>query len=103
MISTKYAMASNLRAGAEVNVQNIFLRAGYAMYGSPFGNSFTGKFTRTSVSGGIGFRNRNWAFDMGIVNTFSSEDYYMYNSKYVDRSSLAISGTNFVFTVGCKF
>jgi hypothetical protein len=103
IISTKYTQASNLRAGAEVNIQNVFLRAGYAMYGSPFGNSFGGKYTRTSVSGGIGFRNKNWSFDMGIVRTTYSEDYYMFNSKFVSPTTLAISGTNFVFTVGCKF
>lgn len=102
-ISTKYTQASNLRAGAEVNIQGVFVRAGYAMYGSPFGNTFSGKFVRTSYSGGIGFRNKNWAFDMGIVKTTTSEDYYMYNSKFVNKTDLLISGTNFVFTVGCKF
>lgn len=103
IISTKYSQTSNLRVGAEVNIENIFVRTGYAMYGSPFGNSFSGKFTRTSYSGGVGFRNKNWAFDMGIVRTTYSEDYYMYNSDFVNKSDLSFSGTNFVFTVACKF
>lgn len=102
-ISTKYSQTSNLRVGAEVNIQNVFVRAGYSMYGSPFGNTFSGKFTRTTYSGGIGFRNKNWSLDMGIVKSMYNEDYFMYSSKFVSKTDLSISGTNFVFTVGCKF
>jgi hypothetical protein len=102
-ISTKYTQATNLRAGAEVNLEGVFFRLGYAMYGSPFGDTFSGKFVRNSYSGGVGFRNRNWSFDVGVVKTIASEDYYMFNSKYVNASNLSISGTNFVFTIGCKF
>ena len=102
-ISAKYGQTSNLRVGAEVNIQNIFIRTGYAMYGSPFGNTFTGKFTRSSYSGGLGFRNKNWAFDVALVKTVYQEDYFMYSSKYVNKTDIAFSGTNFVFTVGLKF
>jgi hypothetical protein len=102
-ISTKYTSASNLRAGAEVNIKNVFLRGGYAMYGSPFGNTFTGKFTRTSFSSGFGVRSKNWTFDFALVKIMYNEDYYMFNSKYVNKTDLAISGTNFVATIGCKF
>jgi long-subunit fatty acid transport protein len=103
IISTKYSATSNLRAGAEVNIQNIFLRAGYAMYGSPFGNTFSGKFSRSTYSGGVGFRNKNWAFDLGFVKSISNEDYFMYSSEFVRKTDLTFSGTNFVATVGCKF
>lgn len=102
-ISTKYSQATNLRAGAEVNIENIFVRAGYAMYGSPFGETFGGKFTRSYYSGGVGFRNKNWALDVGFVKSIYNEDYYMFNPKYVNKSDLSISGTNFVITLGCKF
>lgn len=103
VISSKYSSTSNIRAGAEVNIENVFVRAGYAMYGSPFGNTFGGKFSRTSYSGGVGFRNRNWAFDLGFVRYMYSEDYYMYNAKYANKTDLQFFGTNFVATVGCKF
>ncbi|HWY12952.1 MAG TPA: hypothetical protein VN026_16575, partial [Bacteroidia bacterium] len=88
---------------AEVNIKNVFLRGGYAMYGSPFGNTFTGKFTRTSFSSGFGVRSKNWTFDFALVKIMYNEDYYMFNSKYVNKTDLAISGTNFVATIGCKF
>ncbi len=102
-ISTKYSQASNLRVGAEVNIENVFVRAGYAMYGSPFGDSFTGKFVRSTYSGGVGFRNKNWSLDLGFAKSIRNEDYYMFNSKFVNKSDLTVSGTNFVITLGCKF
>jgi long-subunit fatty acid transport protein len=102
-ISKKYSQTSNLRVGAEVNIENVFVRTGYAMYGSPFGNTFSGKFTRTTYSGGLGFRNKNWAFDIGFVRSMYDEDYFMYNSDYVNKTDISVSNTNFVATVGCKF
>jgi hypothetical protein len=103
VINTKYSQASNLRLGVEANIENVFVRAGYSMYGSPFGNSFSGKFVRSTYCGGVGFRNKNWSMDIGFTKSVSNEDYYMFNSKYVNRSDISVSGTKFVITVGCKF
>ncbi len=102
-IKTKYKSASNIRAGAEVNFQQVFFRLGYAMYGSPFGKMFSGPFVRNSFSTGFGFKSDKWTFDIALVKTYYKEDYYMYNPVYVDKSSLSFSGTNFVITIGCKF
>ncbi|MBK7668090.1 MAG: hypothetical protein IPJ32_12600 [Sphingobacteriaceae bacterium] len=43
------------------------------------------------------------AFDIGFVRSMYVEDYFMYNSDYVNKTDLSISNTNFVATVGCKF
>lgn len=102
-IRNKYSAAHNFRAGAEFNLSPVVLRIGYASYGSPFGETFTGKFVRNSYSGGIGFRSKNWTFDFGFVRQLYSEDYYMYNPKYADKSTIDFSGTNIVCTIGCKF
>jgi hypothetical protein len=103
VIRSKYSRASNLRVGGEVNVKPVVFRLGYAMYGSPFGETFAGQFVRTSYSGGVGFRSDNWTFDFGLVKQMYSEDYYMYNAKFSDKSTVSFSGTTFVATVGCKF
>ncbi len=102
-IRKKYTRANNIRAGAEFNLNPVVLRLGYASYGSPFGETFTGKFVRNTVSGGIGFRNKNWTFDFGLTRQMYNEDYYMYNPKYSDKAEIKFSGTNFVTTIGCKF
>lgn len=102
-ISNKYTAAHNFRLGTEINLNPVVVRLGYASLGSPFGETFTGKFVRNSISGGIGFRSNNWTFDFGLVRQMYNEDYYMYNPKYVNRSDIKFSGTNFVCTVGLKF
>ncbi len=102
-ISSKYSRTSNLRAGLEINTSPVTIRLGYASYGSPFGPAFSGQFVKSSYSVGIGFRNQNWTFDLGLVKQMSSEDYYMYNPKFADKSVLSVSNTNFVGSVGLKF
>lgn len=102
-ISTKYTRTSNVRAGLEMNVKQVMIRLGYAMYGSPFGRLFSGQFVRNSISGGIGLRSNNWTFDLGLINQFYSEDYYMYNPKFADKTLLAFSATTFVATISAKF
>lgn len=102
-IKSKYTRANNIRAGAEFNFNPVVFRLGFASYGSPFGETFTGKFVRNSISGGMGFRSGNWTFDFGLIRQMYNEDYYMYNPKYSDKSEIKFSGTNFVATIGCKF
>lgn len=102
-IRSKYTRANNLRAGAEFNVNPVVIRLGFASYGSPFGETLSGKFVKNTVSGGLGFRSKNWTFDLGLTRQLYNEDYYMYNAKYADKTDIKFSGTNFVFTVGSKF
>lgn len=102
-IRNKYTQTSNLRIGAEANLNPLFIRAGYAMYGSPFGEIFNGNFVTTFYTGGIGFRKNKFYIDMSFTKSFRNEDYYMYNPNYVDRSTLKNSGTTIAVTVGSKF
>ncbi len=102
-ISTKYKNASNLRAGVEININNVMVRLGYVMNGSAFGNAFGGQFVRTSFSLGLGLRSKNWAFDLGLVRQMYNEDYYMYNPKFADKSIISFVGTTVVATIGLKF
>lgn len=102
-IRKKYTRANNFRAGAEFNFNPIVVRLGFASYGSPFGETLSGKFVRNTVSGGLGFRSNNWTFDLGLTRQMYNEDYYMYNPKYADKSEIKFFGTNFVFTIGSKF
>lgn len=102
-IRSKYKRASNIRSGMEFNVKPVFIRLGYSMYGSPFGKVFSGTFVRHTYSGGIGFRNDKWMFDMAFVKERFKEDYYMYNPAFAHKSNVLFSGTTFVTTLGCKF
>lgn len=102
-IQKKYASTANVRVGAELNLRPVILRAGYAGYGSPFG-ALTGKFVRNSFCGGIGFKRKsNTYFDMGVIYTTWSEDYYLYDPALVSASTLKNSVVYLTFTLGIKF
>lgn len=102
-IRNKYSQTSNLRIGGEVNLQPMFVRLGYAMYGSPFGETFSGNFVRSFYTGGIGFKRDKMYVDLSFTKSMSNENYYMYNPNYVDKSTLKNSGTTIAITVGSKF
>lgn len=103
VIRNKYAQTSNLRVGAEANLKSMFLRLGYAIYGSSFGETFNGDFVKTFFTGGVGFRREKTYLDISFTRSMSNENYYMYNPKYVDKSTLNIYGTTIAVTVGSKF
>lgn len=102
-IKNKYSQTSNLRIGAEANLTPMFVRLGYAMYGSPFGETFSGSFVKSFFTGGIGFRRDKLYLDISFTRSMSNENYYMYNPNFVDKSTLKNSGTTIAFTVGSKF
>ncbi len=102
-IRNKYAQTSNLRVGVEANLKPMFVRLGYAMYGSPFGEAFSGDFVKSFYTGGIGFRKEKMYLDISFTRSMSNENYYMYNPNFVDKSTLKNSGTTIAVTVGSKF
>ncbi len=102
-IRKKYNQTSNLRVGAEANLKPFFVRLGYAMYGSPFGETFNGDFVRSFYTGGLGFRSNKFYVDVSFTKSLSSENYYMYGPNYVDKSTLKNSGTTIAFSIGSKF
>jgi hypothetical protein len=102
-IRRKYDQTSNLRVGAEANLKPFFVRLGYAMYGSPFGETFDGDFVTSFYTGGLGFRSNKFYVDVSFTKSLGRENYYMYGPNYVDRSTLKNSGTTIAFSIGSKF
>ena len=102
-IRSKYSKSSNLKVGIEANLKPIFIRLGYANYGSAFGKTFSGDFVKSYYTGGIGFRQDKWYFDVAFTKSIQNENYYMYNPNYVDNTTLKNSGTTIAITLGSKF
>lgn len=103
-IRNKYSPGINVRAGAELNVKPVILRAGFSSTGSMFGDIATGKFTKNNFSFGIGFRGAGkWYFDATYVLTRFRENYYLFNPSYVKASDIQTRLHNVVLTVGAKF
>ena len=103
VIRNKYSQTSNLRIGAEANLKPMFIRLGYAMYGSPFGETFKGDFVKSFYTGGVGFRRAKMYVDISFSRSFSKANHFMYNSAYVDKSTLKNYGTTIGITIGSKF
>jgi hypothetical protein len=98
-----YKLTSNVRAGAEVVIKPIYLRGGFAFYGSPYENKVPGINTYTLLyAGGLGFRSEKFFFDIGGTIRTHELKYELYEE---DAFSAIISGhkTNFIATLGFRF
>ncbi len=103
VIKNKYKAASNIRVGAEYNLNPVMLRVGYNMQGSPFGDVFTGNFVRNTFSAGFGFRTKNnLSLDFTMARTMSNENYYLF-STFNTVSKIKYNSTMLTVTLGIKF
>jgi len=103
-INQIYTSASNIRIGTEWRYDIFALRAGYALYGSPYKSEINdGK--RTSYSAGFGIRDEDFFIDFAYVYTTGKEDYYLYNNENIDLKPVknTFVNQNFLITLGLKF
>ncbi|NVN94828.1 MAG: outer membrane protein transport protein [Bacteroidetes bacterium] len=103
-IQTKYTTTSNIRIGTEWRLNPLAFRAGYAIYGSPFKSGINdGK--RTTLSFGLGFREKQFFIDFAYAYTKQSEDYYFYDPSVVALSPVKndLKGSNIMMTIGFKY
>jgi hypothetical protein len=109
LINTKYTAASNLKIGGELVLDIFRIRAGYAMYGSPFNAEVAESgFDNSSnhITGGFGFREDNYFIDFGIVHSIIktyNQTYTIANSNLVPGAKITSSANQFLITVGFKF
>ncbi len=81
--ANNYQPAVNLRAGAELAAFGKFrARAGYALYGNPYKDSYLGSRLnpKQAITGGIGLRNEDYYIDLTYV-------LQQYEGKYVPYST----------------
>jgi len=97
-----YAKTGNIRVGTEWRINSIMLRGGYALYGSPYKDGFNDG-ERTSFTGGLGFRDKFYSFDIAYVYTKTNEDYYLYDKQYVNPAKNETVSNSIVATLGFRF
>jgi hypothetical protein len=98
-ISNVYGATQNIRVGAEYRIGNFALRGGYAMYGSPFHSNLNDGQVNY-ITGGLGFREKNFFIDLAYVRSDSDEDYYLY---YNEKARNHLTSNNFLITVGFRY
>jgi hypothetical protein len=108
-----YQMAFNVRAGVELRYKKLFFRGGFGLFGQPVqsGRVETASANKVAFSGGVGYRTKNFFFDLGFVNIRRPESiavypYYQQVDALYRRQPFAQvskSLTNVVFTLGFHF
>lgn len=103
-VQAKYTSAHNIKVGGELNLQPIQIRAGYALYGSPYANDINDG-ARTYYTFGLGIREKFYYADLGYVIEQYDEDYYLYdpNLADVDAATNTHKSHRLVLTFGLKF
>lgn len=100
-IAQSYQSTSNLKIGAEYRLTpNVSLRGGYAKYGDPY-KSFINEGYDT-YSGGFGFKQNNFFFDMAYLYKEYNEDFVLYSGS-TDIVKLNNTNHQVRMTFGFKF
>lgn len=77
VIRTLYTSTLNYRLGAEVRLDVLRLRGGYAYYGDPIANSDFDRSTN-QISGGVGAKFNKFSIDMALISQKSNGLYSSY-------------------------
>jgi hypothetical protein len=100
-IENFYTSTANIKIGAELRVHpQLSLRAGYASYGSPYAGSINDA-GREYLTMGMGLRVNQYFFDLAIINSVSSEEYYIYDG--ANGTTLQNNNSQLLISSGLKF
>lgn len=104
-VRNNYKSAVNYRVGGEYKIDNISLRAGYGLNGSPYKNDDDKLFDTKMYSGGLGYRVNNYYFDVAYqrVETNGTNLPYTLNNGSEPMASSKFTNNNFFLTFGLRF
>jgi hypothetical protein len=103
-IQNIYSVANNFRAGAELHLSPMYLRAGVAFYDSPFNSKEVNAEAWNMIySGGFGFRSKSIFFDMAYSYQTNESQYYLYIPEDVHGARISSHKNRFVTTLGFRF
>ncbi len=97
--------ASNLRLGAEVRLDRLYLRGGYSYYGKIWADQELNRdLDYNSLSFGAGFREQNVYVDFGFSTLMNPHQYVLYSSSTESLiSDMSITRNMYTVTFGYKF
>lgn len=109
-IQNKYQVAHNIRAGAEFRTGPLYFRAGGRYSTSPYASeSINNDYQEITLSGGLGYREKNFFIDFAFEQKNSSYNTIAYdlNAYYIDYENAEATIDNklnkFILTFGFKF
>lgn len=104
-VRNNYKSAVNYRVGGEYKINNVSLRAGYGVNGSPYKSDDSSYFDTQMISGGLGYRVNNYYIDLAYQrveqnNTFSP---YTLNNGTEPTANVKNNKNNVFLTLGLRF
>ncbi len=100
-IQDAYKSVINIKTGAEIRTGQLSYRAGFAYYPSPFkSNEINKDASRTDITGGLGFRDKDYFFDLACVYSLHEEKYSLY---YDNIATLSQNRFSLLATIGFRF
>lgn len=100
-ISRDFQSTHSLRIGGEWRMDNLTLRGGYNITGSPM-NPDVNDIISSAYSWGAGYRIGNAYFDFAYSKRTTENLFYIYNPDYVNPASIKNITSNYIFTLGYK-
>ncbi len=82
-----------VRAGGELRLDPVILRAGYGYYSNPYKDGVNNA-QRSVLSAGFGVRESNYFIDFAYTHSFFSEDYYLYQLDSNNPADYGLAGDN---------
>jgi hypothetical protein len=104
LISKRFSSSNNIRIGAEIRINDSYLRGGFQMIGSALINkSAINQINNFSIGGG--YRVENYFFDVAYVLGLQKIQYYPYspNLAKVNAADMKIQRHSLIFTIGSRF
>lgn len=104
-IKNNYQSAVNYRVGGEYKINNLSLRAGYGLNGSPYKTDEDGFFDTKMYSGGLGYRVNNYSIDLAYqrVETNNAFNPYTLSSGTGPVADAKSTFNNVFLTLGLRF
>ena len=85
-IKNIYKSVVNLKLGGEIRLSNISLRAGGGYYPSPYEKGeLNENASYYEFTSGIGYRDKNFFFDLGFSGLIHNEKYNLYSALNADN------------------
>jgi hypothetical protein len=101
-INTYYKGTHIIRAGAELNLSPLVLRAGGSYSTNPYQNLPEKNGSRYTASGGIGFKGKVFFADFTYCYRFTKDKDVFYDASSINPYTNQITNHFFALTLGCK-
>ena len=96
-----YTKTENIRIGGEVRFQPFSIRAGYALYGSPYKDKI--EYTTQNYSFGIGMNYGSYYLDASYLYRKKYDEYLLYDETLINPIQVINENHSLVITLGFRY